>query len=129
MQRRSCSFPFASRRASARSLAQAPPGIAVPPVKHQLWVRIYPDDCSIDTFEPIPSDSELANVKSYWMNIYRAGGVENDERGAWGSLVASQGSGRAGWLIDNFQPTNLAAKPKKAASTDEILVIPTTTAW
>ena len=30
--------------------------------------------------------------------------------------------------IDNFQPTNLAAKPKKAADTDEILVIPTTTA-
>lgn len=109
-------------------VAQAPPGIAAPPVKHQLWVRIYPDDCSIDTFEPIPSDSELANVKSYWMNIYRAGGVEKDERGAWGGLVASQGSGRAGWLVDNFQPTNLAAKPKKAADTDEILVIPTTTA-
>src|SRR5262249_45635883 len=62
------------------------------------------------------------------MNIYRAGGVENDERGAWRALVSSQGSGRAGWLVDNFRPTNLAAKPKKAADTDEILVIPTTTA-
>ena len=63
------------------------------------------------------------------MNIYRAGGVENDERGAWRDLVASQGSGRAGWLVDNFQPHQArAAKPKKTADTDEILVIPTTTA-
>ncbi len=120
-------FPVRIETRFRTIVAQAPPGIAVPPVKHQLWVRIYPDDCSIDTFEPIPSDSELANVKSYWMNIYRAGGVENDERGAWSALVASQGSGRAGWLIDNFQPTNLAAKPEKAADTDEILVIPTAT--
>ncbi len=42
-----------------------------------------------------------------------------------GSLVAAQGSGRAGWLVDNFQPTNTA--PSKANATDEILVIPTTT--
>ena len=121
-------FPVRIETRFRTIVAEAPPGIAAPPVKHQLWVRIYPDDCSIDTFEAIPSDSELANVKSYWMNIYRAGGVENDERGAWASLVTSQGSGRAGWLIDNFQPTNLAAKPKKAADSDEILVIPTDSA-
>jgi hypothetical protein len=121
-------FPVRIETRFRTIVSQGPPGIAAPPVKHQLWVRIYPDDCSIDTFEPILSDSELANVKTYWMNIYRAGGVENDERGAWRALVSSQGSGRAGWLVDNFQPTNLAAKPKKAAETDEILVIPTTTA-
>ena len=32
--------------------------------KHQLWVRIYPDDCSIDTFEPISRRLELANIKN-----------------------------------------------------------------
>ena len=61
-------------------------------------VRIYPDDCSIDTFEPMLSGSELINIKAYWMNIWRAGEVENDQRGAWSSLVEAQGSGRAGWL-------------------------------
>ncbi len=111
-----------------RSIAsQAPPGIAVPPPQHQLWVRIYPDDCSIDTFEPVPSQSELTNVKNYWMNIWRAGGVENDQRGAWHNLVAAHGSGRAGWLVDNFQPTNVGTPPVKVDPTDEILVIPTTT--
>ena len=51
--------------------------------------------------------------------------MENDQRGAWSSLVEAQGSGRAGWLADNYQPVNRAAEPHKANATDEILVIPT----
>ena len=66
-------FPVRIETRFRTIVSQAPPGIAVPPVKHQLWVRIYPDDCSIDTFEPIPSDSELANIKSYWMNTLSRG--------------------------------------------------------
>ncbi len=103
------------------------PGIAVAAAQHQLLVRIYPDDCSIDTFEPLPSANELTNVQNYWMNYFRAGGLENDQLGAWANLVATNGSGRAGWLVDNFQPLNLASVPMKAQATDEILVIPTTT--
>ncbi len=103
------------------------PGIALPAPVHQLLVRIYPDDCSIDTFEPLLSQSELLNVKNYWMNLWRAGGQENGQRGAWRNLVAAHGSGRAGWLADNFQPVNLAAPPTKADANDQILVIPTTT--
>ena len=34
-----------------RTIAAAPGNIAAA-ASHQLWVRIYPDDCSIDTFEP-----------------------------------------------------------------------------
>lgn len=103
------------------------PGVVVAAPQHELLVRIYPDDCSIDTFEPMLSQSELTNIKIYWMNIWRAGGVENDQRGSWGNLVAKHGSGRAGWLADNFQPVNLAAEPNKSKATDEILVIPTDT--
>lgn len=95
--------------------------------QHELLVRIYPDDCSIDTFEPLLSQSELTNSKAYWMNIWRAGGVENDQRGAWSNLVSAHGSGRAGWLVDHFVPLNLAAEPKKIDPSDEILVIPTDT--
>ncbi len=103
------------------------PRIAEPPPTYELLVRIYPDDCSIDTFEPMLSQSELVNVKSYWMNFWSAGGDENSLRGAWSSFVAAQTSGRAGWLADNFQPVNLAQVPTKAKATDEILVIPTDT--
>jgi len=105
---------------------QQVPGIAVPPQRHQLWVRIYPDDCSVDTFEPMFSQAELTNVKNYWLNVWRAGGVENDQRGAWSNLVAAHGSGRAGWLVDNFQPTP-ATPPTKVDPSDEILVIGTNT--
>lgn len=93
--------------------------------KHQLLVRIYPDDCSIDTFEEMLSTTELANAKLYWQGIFRAGGIEADERAAWRSLVAAHGSGRAGYIADTYRPTN--PPPAKAAASDEILVIPTAT--
>jgi len=109
-----------------RKLTQ-PRDNAVAAPQHQLWVRIYPDDCSIDTFEPTLSESELNSIKNYWQAIWAAGGIENDERGAWAALVHAHGSGRAGWLADNFKPTN-APPAQKIDATDEILVIPTTTA-
>src|SRR3954466_11965722 len=102
------------------------PGVVVLPPRHQLWVRIFPDDCSVDTFEPTMSRGELANVKNYWMNVWRAGGVENDERGAWRNLVAAHGSGRAGWLVDNYRPTAAAPRPVKVSTTEVILVAPAT---
>ena len=112
-----------------KTIAEVPqrPGIGLPS-RHQLRVRIFPDDCSVDTFEPTFSKDELTNVKNYWMNIWRAGGVENDERGAWRNLVAAHGSGRAGWLVDDLQPAPTPPKPTKVSTTDVILIIPTTAA-
>jgi hypothetical protein len=95
--------------------------------KQQLWVRIYPDDCWIDTFEPQLSASELDNAKRYWRAMWRAGGVEGDQRAAWRSLVTAHGSGRANYIADTYQPANLADAPSKVKPTDEILVIPTQT--
>jgi hypothetical protein len=95
--------------------------------RSQLWVRIYPDDCWIDTFEPLLASAELANAKLYWQRIWRAGGIEADQRAAWSGLVAAHGSGRAFYIGDTYQPVNVAAVPVKASATDVILVIPTTT--
>jgi hypothetical protein len=95
--------------------------------QHQLWVRIYPDDCSIDTFEDTLSASELANAKLYWERFWSAGGIEADERGAWRGLVAAHGSGRAAWILDHYEPVNPGDQPMKAAATDELLVIATQT--
>jgi hypothetical protein len=94
---------------------------------HQLWVRIYPDDCSIDTFEPTVAKGELANAQRYWERIWAAGGREGLERAAWRDLVGAHGSGRASWILEHYQPTNLAQKPAGAAATDEILVVGTKT--
>jgi len=95
------------------------------PASSRLLVRIYPDDCSIDTFEATLSAAELTNAKRYWQYIWRAGGIEADERAAWRDLVAAHGSGRAGYIADTYQPVNTADPPVKAAPSDEILVIPT----
>jgi hypothetical protein len=94
--------------------------------KHQLWVRIYPDDCSIDTFEAMLSATEIANAQAYWRGMFRAGGIEPDQRAAWRSLVAAHGSGRAGYIADNYLPTN-PPPPPKVLATDVILVIATQT--
>lgn len=89
----------------------------------QLWVRIYPDSCSIDSFEATLSETEVANAKLYWTGIWEAGGIEDQERGAWRGLVAAHGSGRAEWIIAHYKPLN--EKPVKANPDDVILTIPT----
>jgi hypothetical protein len=97
-------------------------------VATELWVRVYPDDCSIDTFEPELSEMELKNTQLYWLGIFQAGKVTDQERGAWRELVGDHGSGRAEWLAANYVPANAAARPAKATPQDVILTIATETA-
>jgi hypothetical protein len=92
--------------------------------KPQLWVRIYPDDCWIDSFETQLTMAELQNAKTYWTGFWRAGGVEADQRAAWRSLAAAHGSGRANYILDSFAPLNAPPTPK-VKQTDVFLVIPT----
>jgi len=96
-------------------------GLAQP----QLWVRVYPDDCLVDSFQPLPSETEIASTRQYWIAMWKARGIEGDERAAWRSLVASHGSGRAAWLERNYRPLNLGAKPNIPAADALVLVIPT----
>lgn len=92
-------------------------------VHNELWVRIYPDDCAVDTFEKILSETEVKNARFYWAKIWEAGGREADERGAWRTLVSSHGSGRASYIIDQYKPASLADKPTKTEQDETILVI------
>jgi hypothetical protein len=94
----------------------------------ELWVRIYPDDCSIDTFDATLSEAEIASAKLYWAGVWEAGGIQEDERGAWRNLVASHGSGRAEWIVSQYRPVNAGERPAKADPNDLILVVPTQTA-
>ena len=89
----------------------------------RLLVRVYPDTCTIDTFESTLSESEVRNLQAYWQGIWRAAGVEADERTAWRGLVASHGSGRAAWAIGEYVPANAADRPQKARPEDVVLVL------
>lgn len=102
-------------------------GIAGPAPARQLWVRIYPDDCWIDAFDPTLTETEVADGRAYWIAVWQAGGIEDQERGAWRGLAASHGSGRAAWIVAQYQPLNLVPKAVKPRAQDVILTIPTET--
>ena len=97
------------------------PGAAGAAALEQLWVRIYPDDCAVDTFEPALSATELASGRQYWIDEWAAGGIEAQRRSAWRNLVANHGTGRAAWIIKQFAAATAA--PVKGNSTDILLII------
>ena len=89
----------------------------------QLWIRVYPDDCQIDSFETMLTDVEIQNLTAFWIAVWRAGQNDGQRRGAWRQLVAGSGSGRAAYLVGQFSPTNLAQEPAKANAQDVVLVV------
>ena len=89
----------------------------------QLWVRVYPDSCLVDGFEPSLTDQEIANGHVFWAAVWRAGGDEALERAAWRDLVASHGSGRSGWIVRQLTPLNPSDKPTKDSASDVLLII------
>ena len=89
----------------------------------QLSIRIYPDDCQVDSFEKLLSQTEVENTRRFWAAMWRAGRVEAQERGAWRSLVGSVGSGRAAYLVGQYQPASPAQRPAKIDPQDVVLVI------
>jgi hypothetical protein len=102
--------------------------------RHQLWVRIFPDDCSIDTFDAVLSSSEVAQARNYWTALWKAGTAGNGDvqsfvdekrRGAWRALMGLFNAGRAYWITANYRPTNEADIPARVSLEDRILVIPT----
>ena len=77
----------------------------------ELWVRVYPDDILVDTFEETLSESEAQRARAYFADIWRANGVEAEERGAWRVFLSGQAAGRSHWITETYQPLNATEKP------------------
>ncbi len=92
--------------------------------RQQLWVRAYPDDIAVDTFEEVLAEVEISNARIYWTNIWKAGGDDGLKRAAWQSLVKSHGAGRAHWIIQQVGPLNADDEPV-AAPGEHLLVVVT----
>ena len=92
--------------------------------QHQLWVRVFPDDALVDTFQPDLSDAEIENARIYWTQIWRAGGVVAERKAAWAGLAKSSGGGRAKWIVDTYAPLNPADEPVKADGDHVLVVLP-----
>lgn len=105
-------------------------------VQHQLWVRVFPDECSIDTFDDILSEAEISKARRYWIDVWKAGApandavkpyIDNKRRGAWRDLMGLFKAGRAYWVEQNYQPENHDDIPTRTNNTDLIVVIPAET--
>jgi len=83
--------------------------------RDQLWVRVFPDTVSVDAFGEELSESEVADAKKYWGEVWAAAGDEAGERAAWHKLVGSHSSGRSAWVVASFRPTNEAVQPRSPA--------------
>ena len=88
----------------------------------ELWVRIYPDDCQVETFSEVISDAELTHIQAFWVAWWKAGGWEDQQRAAWRSLVQAVGTGRASWLLSQYVPLDKDSHPPKADAHDLLLV-------
>ena len=102
--------------------------------QHQLWVRIFPDECSIDTFEDILSETEISKARDYWVIKWSAGQsdeeglqsfIENKSMAAWRGLAGNIDAGRAYWVTTHYIPENISAFPERTDESEIILVIPT----
>ncbi|BEP14780.1 hypothetical protein acdb102_30910 [Acidothermaceae bacterium B102] len=94
---------------------------------HQLWVRVFPDTCSIDTFSAEPTTGEVADARTYWGQVWQAGGDLDGERAAWRALVAGHGSGRSAWLVGGvagaYAPSNPGDRPTRTSPEEVILAL------
>ncbi len=103
-------------------------------IQHQLWVRIFPDDCSVDTFENILSEAEVKRARNYWLSTWSAGKsekeslqpfIQNQQKAAWKGLASNIQAGRAYWITKNYIPKNSDDLPVRESEQDIILIIPT----
>jgi hypothetical protein len=93
--------------------------------RRELLVRIYPDECLIDSFEPDLSESEVKNLRRYWCSMWAAGGDDGFERAAWRELAAAHGAGRAMYLVQQYLPlAGSDAIPPRGDASDMILAVP-----
>ncbi len=88
----------------------------------ELWLRVFPDQISIDTHEPELSEAEVKEVERYWQDLWRVGTADDaDERPPWRTLAAKFGATRAAWIVQAHAPTNPGDRPDEPTDADQPL--------
>ncbi|MFJ9460721.1 hypothetical protein ACIRST_37325 [Kitasatospora sp. NPDC101447] len=94
----------------------------------ELLVRVFPDEWSVDSFEPRPTEAELGALDAYWTALWRTGGAAVGDRAAWHELVGRIAAGRAAWLLRDHRPANPADRPVPVPAGATVLVVLSDTA-
>ena len=99
----------------------------------QLWIRVYPDECSVDSFEPLLSRKEVNNAARFWAEYYSAGKpadpLHPDEKtldrqkAAWALLVKAHGDGRAAWITRQLIPEATSVFPVRGPKTIILAIV------
>lgn len=99
----------------------------------QLWVRVYPDECMVDGFEPLLSKREIDNATRFWAEYYSAGdhpdpqhpdpNVLSLQKGAWKLLVNAHGDGRAAWITRQLVPDAQSKFPVRQPGTHILSIV------
>ena len=89
----------------------------------ELLIRVFPDEWSVNKFEPKPTRAELTALDAYWVALWASGGSTVGEQAAWHELVARVPAGRAGWLLQTRRPANPADRPLTAPAGAVVLVV------
>ena len=83
----------------------------------ELWVRIYPDQVSINSHEPELTQQEVTDGQAYWDALWRAGNPPASVdaiKAPWRGLAQRYGSARAAWIAVQMTPSNIGAQPAAA---------------
>ncbi len=108
-------FPL---RLETRFRKDVHPGAEKP---HQLWVRIFPDTCLVDNFQPELTDAEIKSGQVFWKKFEDAEMLtgyeakENAKKEAWAVLLKSHGEGRARYIIHQLGEKNSPPADNEAA--------------
>ena len=84
----------------------------------ELWVRIYPDQISINAHEQELTKREIDDGQAYWNSLWSLGksAAPEDRRVPWRDLASKYGAQRAAWIARQMTPANLAQQPAAAAT-------------
>jgi len=81
--------------------------------RHELQVRIYPDDIAVHVHEETLTDDELESGRIFWREMWAARQNEDPdevrrlELGAWRALAGRSGSPRAAWVAARTEAADL----------------------
>lgn len=85
----------------------------------ELWVRIFPDQISINAHEPGLTNQEIIDGQVYWNAIWVAGdpapcGAADPLQMPWRDLASRYGAPRAAWIACQTTPPNANQQPAAA---------------
>ena len=80
----------------------------------ELWVRVYPDQITVNGHHPELTAAELAAGNAYWDAVWRAGDPpagQDAVQAPWRGLVTRYGAPRAAWIVAAATPLNIGQRP------------------